>query len=125
MYLKSGRFKWPSLPVCCATVFAHFPCQTLKESINEFIVNPDNQGITNIWSHIYNPTPPPPTTIITEIKIITFLVTLTSVIETDAMILTVITTHKMLKVLLPQQQKLTETETETYITITTITTTET
>ena len=65
----------------------------LKESVNDFIVTFINNRVSiNVVSRIYHP--PPPTPMITEIKIITYVVTLKSVPEKYAKILTVITVHK-------------------------------
>ena len=80
-------------------------CQNLKESINEIIVIIINQGSINAVSSIYHPPPPqPPILMRTDIKIITFAVTVTEVPETDTMISTIITAQKMFKSLFLKKQ---------------------
>ena len=106
IYLKSDRLKWLYLPTCCAIVFDHFFSRlTLKEAISEARTNVINQGSIDVVSHIYHPTPPTsPTPMIKQIKIFIYLVILTVVPEKDAMVLTVITLHKMFTELFLQQQ---------------------
>ena len=68
-----------------------FPRQTLKESVNKVVVNVSNQVSINIVSHIYHPPPTPPLKqMITQIRIVTYLVKFLVVPEIDAMVLIVI-----------------------------------
>ena len=87
IHLKPDRFKW-SLAFFVELFLLVLTCQPIKEAINEVIIKLINQGSIHIWSCIYRP--PSPTPMITKFKIITYLVILTPVPETDATILTVI-----------------------------------
>ena len=67
------------------------------EDVNNFSVNVKNKVSIKIVSNIYHPPPTPPLKqMITQIRIVTYLVKFLVVPEIDATVLIVINVHRML-----------------------------